>query len=165
MEKRSEGFEVISGGDLNSIRTIDLDAKGGAPAVHPEQAGWLNDLENNCDFHDVQRFAQQSTYLESYYHGSVTGIKRRLDYFLASHATLERMISVDAIPSANSDHRLLKLVISVGNEKIQGPGLWKHNNALLKGDEYETAIIQKSQMLNLPVISLMHPSCGKGPSI
>jgi hypothetical protein len=39
------------------------------------------------------------------------------------------VISVEAIPSANSDHRLMKLVISLGSEKIQGPGLWKHNNA------------------------------------
>jgi hypothetical protein len=49
---------------------------------------------------------------------------------------------VEAVPSANSDHRLMKLVISLSSKKIQGPGLWKHNNALLKDDEYEIAIIQ-----------------------
>ncbi len=142
IEKRAEGYEVISGGDLNFIRTADLDAEGGSPTVHPEQADWMDNLENNCDFHDVQRFTMPATYLETYYHGAVTGVKRRLDYFLASHDTLERVISVEAIPSANSDHRLMKIVISLGSEKIQGPGLWKHNNALLKDDDYEVAIIQ-----------------------
>jgi hypothetical protein len=32
--------------------------------------------------------------------------------------------------------------ISLGEKKVQGPGLWKHNNALLKEDEYETLIIK-----------------------
>jgi hypothetical protein len=52
------------------------------------------------------------------------------------------VISGEAVSSANSDYWLMKLVIFLSSEKIQGPGLWKHNNALLKDDEYEIAIIQ-----------------------
>jgi hypothetical protein len=102
---------------------VDNDAKGGNPKVYSEQAGWLQDLENNCDFHDVQPFMSQSSYLETFYHWAVSGWKRRLDYFLVNHDTLERVISCGAIPSANSDHRLLKMEISLGEKKVQGPGL------------------------------------------
>jgi hypothetical protein len=37
---------------------------------------------------------------------------------------------------SSSDHRLLVLTRKIGAEKTQGRGLWKHNNALLKEDEY-----------------------------
>jgi hypothetical protein len=72
----------------------------------------------------------------AYFHGHKTGIKRRLEYFLVSHRALEQTIGVKAIPSAGSDHCLLVLTRAFGAEKIQGRGLWIHNNDLLKEDKY-----------------------------
>jgi exonuclease III len=136
LEKRAEGYDVHAAGDLNFIRSTSLDAAGGNPTVYKEQADWIENLENGCDFHDTQRFLAPHAYLETYFHGRKTGIKRRLDYFLVSHRTLEQTTGVIAIPSSGSDHRLLVLTHEIGAEKIQGRGLWKHNNALLKEGEY-----------------------------
>jgi hypothetical protein len=113
-----------------------LDAARGNPTVYKEKADWIENLENSCDFHDVQRFLAPHAYLETYFHGRKTGIKRRLDYFLVSHRTLEQTTGVIAIPLSGSDHRLLVLTPEIGAEQIQGRGLWKHNNAFLKEDEY-----------------------------
>jgi exonuclease III len=136
LEKRAEGYDVHAAGDLNFIRSTSLDAAGGNPTVYKEQADWIKKLEKGCDFHNTQRFLAPHAYLETYFHGHKTGIKRRLDYFLVWHRTLEQTTGVIAIPSSGSDHRLLVLTQVMGAEKIQGRGLWKHNNALLKEDEY-----------------------------
>jgi hypothetical protein len=136
LEKRTEGYDVHAAGDLNFIRSASLEAAGGNPTVHQEQADWIENMENGCDFHDAQRFLSPHNFLETYFHGHKTGIKRRLDYFLVSHHALERTITVKAIPSASFDHQLLVLTRALGEEKIQGRGLWKHNNALLKEDDY-----------------------------
>jgi hypothetical protein len=109
LEKRTEGYDVHAAGDLNFIRTASLDAAGGNPAVHQEQADWIENMENGCDFHNAQRFLSPHDYLETYFHGPKTDIKRRLEYFLVSHHALERTITVKAIPSAGSNHRLLVL--------------------------------------------------------
>jgi exonuclease III len=136
MKKRAEGYDVHAAGDLNFVRSASLDAVGGNPTVYKEQADWIKNLENCCNFHDAQRFLASHAYLETYFHGRKTGIKRSLDYFLISHRTLEQTTGVIAIPSSGSDHRLLVLTHEIGAEKIQGRGLWKHNNALLKEGEY-----------------------------
>jgi hypothetical protein len=137
LEKRAEGYDVHAAGDLNFIRSASLHASGGNPTVYKEQADWIKQLENGCDFHDAQRFLAPYDYLKIYFYGHKTGIKRRLDYFLVSHRALEQMIGVKAIPSAGLYHRLLVLTRAIGAEKIQGRGLWKHNiYALLKEEEY-----------------------------
>jgi exonuclease III len=82
LEKRAEGYDVHAAGNLNFIRSTSLDAAGGNPTVYKEQADWIENLENGCDFHDEQRFLAPHVYLETYFHGFKTRIKRRLDYFL-----------------------------------------------------------------------------------
>jgi exonuclease III len=136
LEKRAEGYNLHAAGDMNFIRSTSLDAAGGNPTVYKEQADWIKNLENGCDFHDKQRFLAPHAYLKTYFHGFKIGIKIRLDYFLVSHRALEQTTGVLAIPLSGSDHRLLVLTRVMGAKKIQGRGLWKHNNALLKEDEY-----------------------------
>jgi exonuclease III len=136
MEKRAAGYDVHAAGDLNFIRSASLDAAGGTPTVHKEQADWIENLESSCNFHDAQRFLAPHAYLETFFHGHKAGIKRRLDYFLVLLRTLEQTTGVIAIPSSGSDHQLLVLTREIGAEKIQGRGLWKHNNTLLKEDKY-----------------------------
>jgi hypothetical protein len=87
LEKRAEGYDVHAAGNLNFIRSSSLDAAGGNPTVFKEQADWIKNLENGCDFHDAQRFLAPHAYLETYFHGQKTGIKRKLDYFFVSHCT------------------------------------------------------------------------------
>jgi exonuclease III len=119
LEKRTEGYDVHAAGDLNFIRSASLDAAGGNFTVHQEQADWIKNMENGCNFHDAQRFLSPHNYLETYFHSPKTGIKRRLDYFLVSHHALECTITVKAISSAGSDHRLLVLTRALGEEKIR----------------------------------------------
>jgi exonuclease III len=119
LEKRTEGYDVHAAGDLNFIRSASLDAAGGNSTVHQEQADWIKNMENGCNFHDAQRFLSPHNYLETYFHSPKTGIKRRLDYFLVSHHALECTITVKAISSAGSDHRLLVLTRALGEEKIR----------------------------------------------
>jgi exonuclease III len=120
LEKRTEGYDVHTAGYLNFIWSASLDAADGNPTVRQEQADWIEHLENGCDFHDAQRFLAPHDYLETYFQGHQTGIKRRLDYFLVSHQALEQAITEKAIPSADSDHQLLVLTRALGEEKIQG---------------------------------------------
>jgi hypothetical protein len=108
--------------------------------VHAEQAQWIADLENFSDFHDAQRFQFPASYLETYYHGKITGWRRCLDYILASYKSLERAEDIRCIPSSGSDHELLVMEINLGDEKVQGPGMWKVNKNLLKDDEYCTLV-------------------------
>jgi exonuclease III len=94
LEKRAEGYDVHPAGDLNFIRSTSLDAAGGNPTVYKEQADWIKNLENGCDFHDAQRFLAPHAYLETYFHGLKTGIKIRLDYFLVSHRVVSLSVTI-----------------------------------------------------------------------
>jgi exonuclease III len=62
LEKTAEGYDVHAAGNLNFIRSTSLDAAGGNPTVYKEQADWIENLKNGCDFHDTQRFLAPHDY-------------------------------------------------------------------------------------------------------
>ena len=142
VEKRALGYDVIAGGDLNFIRDEELDAAGGHPKVYNAQANWIANLENNCNFHDTQRFFNPDRRITTWSPTgqNIRGLHRRLDYILASMECLEKTTEVKVIRVPRSDHGLLISTICPKSEKITGPGVWRHNDTLLKDDEYVNAI-------------------------
>ena len=133
MEKKARGLEVIVAGDLNFIRDTFLDADGGNPTLHKEQTEWLTHFEDNCGMIDAFRFLRPE---ERMFTWSRTGCFRRLDYVLCSKHLLERTQETAIIPVPASDHRLLGIKLILGKDLIGGPGLWRHNDAMLKDTEY-----------------------------
>ena len=141
-EKQAKGLEVIVAGDLNFIRDTHLDADGGNPVVHKGQADWLDTIEESLGLIDSFRFFRPN---EKMYTWSPSGpntkrLFRRLDYILCSKQMLERATDTLIVPVPSSDHRFLGINFIIGKEKIGGPGLWRHNDNMLKNDEYVSAI-------------------------
>ena len=137
MEKKARGLEVIVCGDLNFIRDTFLDADGGNPTIYKEQADWLTHFEDNCGMMDAFRFLRPEERMFSW---SRTGCFRRLDYVLCSKQLLERTRETLIVPVPSSDHRLLGIKLILGKDPIGGPGLWRHNDAMLKDTEYKKVI-------------------------
>ena len=133
MEKKAKGLEVIVSGDLNFIRNPTLDADGGSPTVYKEQVEWLEHFENNCGMVDAFRFLRPE---ERMYTWSRTGCFRRLDYILCSKNLLERSQETAIIPVPATDHRFLGIRFTLCKDPVGGPGLWRHNDSLLKDEEY-----------------------------
>ena len=136
--QRALGHRVYLGGDLNFIRDVDLDSRGGNPRVHDPQANWFNYLESNVGFQDVARFLQPDEQIFTWAPTgrNVRGLFRRLDYMIADTPSLERITHHAVIATSSSDHRILVTHINLGKERISGRGLWRHNDTLLCEDEY-----------------------------
>ena len=132
-DKRSHGVEVIICGDLNFIRDPVLDADGGNPTIHREQVAWIEHLEENLGIVDSFRFLRPEEKMSSW---SRDGCFRRLDYVLLSKRLLERVTETAIIPVPSSDHRLLAVKLNLGRDPVAGPGIWRHNDSLLKDQEY-----------------------------
>ena len=142
MEKKSKGFEVIVTGDLNFIRDPNLDASGGKPTVYKAQADWLHNMEDNFNMIDAFRFLRpdERMYTFSPSGPNVKNRFRRLDYLLCSKKMLE-MASEDLIVAVpTSDHRLIGIKFILGEESLQGRGLWRHNDTCLKEEDYVNEI-------------------------
>ena len=142
MEKKSKGLEVIVTGDLNFIRDSYLDAKGGNPTVYKAQADWLQNMEDNFNMIDAFRFLRPDECMFTFSPSgpNVRNIFRRLDYFLCSKRMLE-MASDDSIVAVpTSDHQFIGIKFILGQESLQGPGLWRHNDTCLKDEEYVNEI-------------------------
>ena len=58
-----------------------------------------------------------------------------MDYFLAGHDVLESVESCRVIPTACSDHKLVVMEVNCGEQTVWGPGLWKHNDRVLRETE------------------------------
>ena len=55
---------------------------------------------------------------------------------IADTPTLEKVTLSEVIATANSDHRINVTHFNLGNERIAGRGLWRHNDATLCEEEY-----------------------------
>ena len=153
--QRALGHTVVLGGDLNFIRDEDLDAKGGNPRIHEPQANWLNYLESNVGFQDIARFMHPNNQIFTWAPTgkNVRGIFRRLDYMLADTPTLEKVTHNEVIATASSDHRITVTHFKLGNERITGRGMWRHNDNHLGEDEYcklieDTILTEKKEQLS-----------------
>ena len=138
MEKKSKGLKVIGAADLNFIRDHYLDANGGDPTVHKAQADWLQNIEDNFDMINAFRFLRpdERMYTWSPSGPNVKNLYRRLHYFLCSKRMLE-MASEDLIIAVpTSDNRFIGIKFTLGQESLQGPGLWRHNDICLNEDDY-----------------------------
>ena len=138
VEKRALGYQVIVGGDLNCIRDDELDSKGGHPKVYQEQSDWFMSMENTLDFHDSHRFFNPDKLMTTWAPTgpNVRGLHRRLDYIICSITILQQTKQVRTIRIPSSDHALLVNRISLSQDRTSGPGLWRHNDSLLKDDSY-----------------------------
>jgi exonuclease III len=126
MDRRSKGYETLVFGDLNCIRDKSLDAKNGGD-VFQRQTDWFCTMESSTDLHDVQRYLHPNEYLESWSHGKKNSLKRfrRLDYILATRATMSRVTKIEVIPTL-SDHRMLAMHLTKQQERVGGRGYWQH---------------------------------------
>ena len=142
MEKKSKGLEVIVTGDLNFIRDPYLDASGGNPTVHKAQADWLQNLEDNFNMIDSFRFIRPDEKMFTFSPSgpNVRNIFRRLDYLLCSKQMIEKATEDSIVAVPTSDHRLIGIKFMLGEETLQGPGLWRHNDTCLKDVEYVNEI-------------------------
>jgi hypothetical protein len=90
---------------------------------------------------DIYKLSDSNEYLESWSHGRKNTLKRfrRLDYIMASRSTLSKVTDIKVTPTL-SDHRMLTLHLSKKQEKIGGPGYWRHPDHRLKDQDYTDTI-------------------------
>jgi exonuclease III len=132
-DKRSKGYKVILGGDLNCIRDASLDSKNGGEVFY-KQSDWFNQLEAAGDYHDLQRFHAPDEVLVTWSHGKRNTLKRFrcLDYFIAPKSILERTRDVRVIPTI-SDHCMICMKIEARRSRIKGINIWKIVTSLTTG--------------------------------
>jgi exonuclease III len=130
---RKRKYLLVIGGDLNFIRDKVLDARGGNPVEHKPAIGALEKLEHDFCLTDMQRFLHED---QSLFTWTARGKFRRLDYFLISTALATGVTECRTVPTIYSDHKILKCNLDIEGTEELGRGLWKHNNLLLKEDDY-----------------------------
>ena len=142
--QRALEHTVVLGGDLNFIRDEELDARGGTPRLHEPQCNWFNYLEANVGFQDVARFLKPDDQLITWAPTgkNIRGIFRRLDYIITDTPTMEQVTDSEVIATARSDHRILVTHFNLGNQRITGRGIWRHNDTTLAEEDYCTLIEQ-----------------------
>ena len=72
------------------------------------------------------------------------GNKRsRLDYILTPQHLMNFIEECSILPGIHSDHSLLKMSLTVGNNANKGRGFWKFNSSLLHDAAYITKVKEK----------------------
>ena len=58
-------------------------------------------------------------------------LQRRLDYLFISNELQDNVLSIDILPSVNTDHSAVYLKLGALDEINRGPSSWKFNNSLI----------------------------------
>ena len=66
--------------------------------------------------------------------------RSRLDYILTSEHLMDFIDQCSILPGIHSDHSLLKMSLTIGNNANKGRGFWKFNPSLLHDAAYVTKV-------------------------
>ena len=118
--------------------------------------GLFKSLINDFELHDVWRLFNPMVKAYTWSKNNPF-IARRLDFILCNNSLNSKILNVEHLFLAWSDHKAVTITIRISNF-VRGPGIWRFNNSLLKDQNYITsinALIQKSQSnssINCPIL-------------
>ena len=119
----------IFGGDFNIIYDVKLDTDSGSPSLKLSSISKLESIKeylNICDIFRV-RFPDKRRFT---YRSKNPLLRRRLDYLFISNEQ-DNVLSIDILPSVNTDHSAVYLKLEALDEMNRGPSSWKFNNSLI----------------------------------
>ena len=108
----------IFGRDFNIIYDVKLDADGGSPSLKLSSISKLESIKeylNMCDIFRV-RFSDKRRFT---YRSKNPLLQRRLDYLFISNELQDNVLSIDILPSVNTDHSAVYLRLGA-LDKLKG---------------------------------------------
>ena len=115
--------------------------KGGVPWKPSRFRNMLLITKETFNLLDIQRTRHPN--LNIYTYASKTlNVTSRLDYFLISESFLQHVKKVGSSASITPDHKTIYIDLTLPQNIIRGPGVWKFNNSLLNDEDYIFKIVQ-----------------------
>ena len=102
----------IFGGDFNIIYDVKLNADGGSPSLKLSSISTLESIKeylNICDIFRV-RFPDKRRFT---YRSRDPSLQRRLDYLFISNELMDNVLSIDILPSINTDYSRSAVYLSL----------------------------------------------------
>jgi len=133
-------FPKVLSGDMNVIMDSDLDTlKGNATSFFPELIDEWDAIKQTYQLDDVWRLLKGDEFSYTFHPGGLRQIYRRLDYIFTSDNLRQEVAEIEHRNTPLSDHRMIVLTITK-NPKNPPFRLWKHDDFLLRFDDYKNAI-------------------------
>ena len=111
----------IFGGDFNIIYEVNLDADGGSPSLKLSSISKLESIKEYLNICDIFRVRSPDKRRFTYRSKNPL-LQRRHDYLCISNE-----LSIDILPSVNTDHSAVYLRLRALDEINRGPSSWKFN--------------------------------------
>ena len=124
---------ILVCGDFNTVLNNDLDVISGECHA-TRDIGLFNSLKNDFELYDVWRIFNPK--VKDYtWSKNNPFIARRLDFILCNNSLNSKILNVEHLYLACSDHKAVTVTIQMSNF-VRGPGIWRFNNSLLKDQNY-----------------------------
>ena len=130
--------EIIVGGDVNLVRDVNKDNKGGLARSHKKSLEVINDFSENLDLIDAWRVLNPESSRFTW-RQKKPEVHCRLDFFLVNQTTFCNIVSADILPGYKTDHSMITLQISLHSNNRER-GFWKLNTSFLNDIEYVNRI-------------------------
>ena len=126
------------GGDFNVVRDGKLDRSVNR-IYHPKSKNCIDVFMAENNYVDIWRAQNDNKKFFTYMSVRDKLAWARIDYFIVSGPVSPKCIHSEILPSVNTDHSLISLIVNVA-EGPRGPGVWKFNNELLNDKNFVTTL-------------------------
>ena len=130
-------YELIIGGDFNSVFCTQNDVKGNKNNYQNTPVN-LKCLVKQFDLCDIWRKINPAK-KQFTWRNLLLNVASRLDYWLIHNNLRSKVIVTDIRPAVRCDHNAIFIKLRLGDIK-KGPGYWKFNNKVLKDEYYKRQI-------------------------
>ena len=128
-------YEIVIGGDFNTVLDANLDKKGGTEKIKEKSRAKVLRLMETLDLIDIWRIKNPGKKRFTWRQRNPL-VQCRLDYFLVSETIQDFTSDVDILPAFKSDHSGIFIKISGKEEERRGKGYWKFNTSLLDDNQF-----------------------------
>ena len=125
-------FPVILGGDYNQVLDVFLDRSGRSTVKPSRTLDAIKALCNNMGLYDAWRLLNPSSRDYTFF-SNRHSVYSRIDYFLISHALIEKIAACSIGTIAMTDHAPIDLVVSLGVAQERSKG-WRMNTSVLHNE-------------------------------
>ena len=129
--------QILTGGDLNFIHDLLLDADGGKLSLKLMSIAIMQDLTERHNLCDVWRVRNPTSRRFTFRQKKSFFTETSGLYFFFNELQ-ESIVNVEVLPSVNSDHSPIYVKLAENTSKSRGRSCWKFNKLFLK----ETGLYQ-----------------------
>ena len=131
--------QTVLAGDLNLYLNPRLDKSDQINEAH-DNRNYRSDIQSFMEVNnivDIWRTINPDKNFFTWHRGNK---RSRLDYILTSEHLMNFIDQCSILPGIHSDHSLLKMSLTIGNNANKGRGFWKLNSSLLHDAAYVTKV-------------------------